>query len=114
MISSSVHRTNGKVFDRNEDGDYEVKTTERIANIYLRKQEFYTENKIFPYATIDDLRPDLIKKARQMAINRENKKHIWADMTDEEMLRSANLYAKDFSTGKCYFVIRELIYCLFY
>jgi len=21
-----------------------------------------------------------------MAINRENKKHIWADMTDEEML----------------------------
>ena len=23
--SSSVHRTNGKVFDRNEDGDYEVK-----------------------------------------------------------------------------------------
>ena len=44
--SSSVHRTNGKVFDRNEDGDYEVKQAERIANIYIRKQEFYTENKI--------------------------------------------------------------------
>ena len=98
--SSSVHRTNGKVFDRNEDGDYEVKTTERIANIYIRKQDFYTENKIFPYATISDLRPDLIKRARQMAINRSSKHHIWADLTDEEMLRSANLYAKDFVTGK--------------
>ena len=46
--SSSVHRTAGKVFDRNEDGDYEVKQQKRIANIYIRKQEFYTENKIYP------------------------------------------------------------------
>lgn len=59
--SSSVHRTNGKVFDRNEDGDYEVKLAERIANIYIRKQEFYTENKIFPYAQMSDLRQDLIQ-----------------------------------------------------
>ena len=97
---SSVYRTNGKVFDRNEDGDYEVKSQERIANIYIRKQDFYTENKIFPYATIDDLRPDLMKRAIQMAINRSNTRHAWADLTYEQMLRSANLYAKDFVTGK--------------
>lgn len=71
--SSSVHRTNGKVFDRNEDGDYEVKQAERIANIYIRKQEFYTENKIFPYAQMSDLRQDLIQRARKMAINRNGK-----------------------------------------
>ena len=98
--SSSVHRTNGKVFDRNEDGDYEVKLAERIANIYIRKQEFYTENKIFPYAKMSDLRQDLIQRARTMAINRNGQNHIWAKMNDEEMLRSANLYAKDFVTGK--------------
>ena len=98
--SSSVHRTNGKVFDRNEDGDYEVKQPERIANMYIRKQEFYTENKIFPYAEMTDLRKDLIQRARQMAINRNGQNHIWSNMTDEEMLRSANLYAKDFITGK--------------
>lgn len=98
--SSSVHRTAGKVFDRNEDGDYEVKQAERIANIYIRKQEFYTENKIFPYAEMEDLRPDLIQRVRQMAINRNGQNHIWANMSDEEMLRSSNLFAKDFVTGK--------------
>ena len=98
--SSSVHRTNGKVYDRNEDGDYEVKLAERIANIYIRKQDFYTENKIFPYAQMSDLRQDLIQRARTMALNRNGQNHIWSTMNDEEMLRSANLYAKDFSTGK--------------
>ena len=35
-----------------------------------------------------------------MAINRNGQNHIWANMNDEEMLRNANLYAKDFGTGK--------------
>lgn len=98
--SSSVHRTSGKVFDRNEDGDYEVRQAERIANIYIRKQEFYTENKIYPYAEMTDLRADLIQRARQMAINRNGQNHIWSKMSDEEMLRSVNLFSKDFATGK--------------
>lgn len=98
--SSNVHRTAGKVFDRNEDGDYEVSQAERIANIYLRKQEFYTENRIYPYAEMLDLRKDLIQRARQMAINRNGENHLWINMTDEQMLRSANLISKDYTTGK--------------
>ena len=98
--SSNVHRTAGKVFDRNVDGDYEVVQAERIANIYLRKQEFYTENRIYPYAEMSDLRKDLIQRARQMAINRNGENHSWINMTDEQMLRSANLIAKDYTTGK--------------
>ena len=98
--SSSVHRTNGKIYDRNEDGDYEVKQPERISNIYIRKQEFYTENKIFPYAKMSDLRTDLIQRVRQMAINRNGQNHIWANMSDEQMLRSSNLFTKDFVTGR--------------
>lgn len=81
--SSMVHRTNGTVFDRNEDGDYKVKISERIANIYARKQSFYTENKVFPYAEMSDLREDLIKRARQMAINNSSKNHVWTDMMIE-------------------------------
>lgn len=98
--SSMVHRTNGVVYDRNEDGDYRVTIPERIANIYARKQNFYTENKVFPYAEMSDLREDLIKRARQMAINNSSKNHLWADMSDEEMLRSLNLIEKDLITGK--------------
>lgn len=98
--SSMVHRTNGIVFDRNEDGDYKVTLSQRIANIYVRKQTFHTENKVFPYAEMSDLREDLIKRARQMAINNSTKNHAWADMSDEEMLRSFNLIGKDLETGK--------------
>ena len=98
--SSMVHRTNGTVFDRNEDGDYKVKISERIANIYARKQSFYTENKVFPYAEMSDLREDLIKRARQMAINNSSKNHVWTDMSDEQMMRSLNFIEKDLVTGK--------------
>lgn len=86
--SDLVHNTKGEVFDRNVDGDYKVISPERIANIYARKQKVNTEDELFPYAKITDLRPDLIKRARQMAINNSQKTHIWANMTDEEMLRS--------------------------
>ena len=98
--SSMVHKTNNIVYDRNIDGDYKVTIQERIANIYIRKQDFYTENKVFPYAEMSDLRPDLIKRARQMAINNSRKPHIWADMSDKEMLRSMDFYVKDLNTGK--------------
>lgn len=97
--SSMVHRTNGFVYDRNEDGDYKITVPERIANIYVRKQNFYTENKVFPYAEMSDLRSDLIKKARQMAINNSSSKnHLWIGMSDEELLRSLNLIEKDLNT----------------
>lgn len=98
--SSMVHRTAGNVFDRNQDGDYKVILPERIANIYARKQSFYTENKVFPYAEISDLREDLITRARKMAINNSNNDHAWRDMSNEELLKSLNLIEKDLLTGK--------------
>lgn len=65
----------------------------------MNKQTFYTETKIYPYCILDDLRIDLIEKARKMAvIQREN--HPWKNMTNLEILRSTKLYAKDFQTNK--------------
>jgi ATP-dependent DNA helicase RecG len=55
--SSQVHTTRGKIFDRNQDGDYNITSnTNLVANLFIRKQSSFTENKIYPYATINELR----------------------------------------------------------
>ena len=98
--SSEVHRSNNKIFDRNEDGDYDItNNTALISQMYSRKSSSYAENEIFEYATLEDLRKDLIAKVRQMAVNK-NANHPWQYMTDLELLRSASLYEKDFHTNK--------------
>ena len=98
--SSQVHSTKGKYFDRNEDGDFNItNNTNLIANLFLRKQNTFTENKIYPYATLKELRRELIQRARQMAVNRQPG-HVWEDMDDLSLLRSVQLYQTDYSTGK--------------
>ena len=98
--SSDVHRSANKIFDRNQDGDYDItNNTSLVANLYIRKSNTYLENKIYPYATMDDLRSDLIDKVRKMATNRVVN-HPWATMSDIELLKSASLYEKDYQTGQ--------------
>jgi ATP-dependent DNA helicase RecG len=47
--SSQVHRCKGKIFDRNEDGDFDItNNTNLVSNLYMRKQTTHTENRIFP------------------------------------------------------------------
>ncbi len=47
--SSLVHRCNGRIFDRNEDGDLDITDhTQLVAGLYHRKQTTYSENKIYP------------------------------------------------------------------
>lgn len=49
--SSQVHNTNRRIFDRNEDGDFDITdNTDLVAAMYIRKQREYTENTVFPYA----------------------------------------------------------------
>lgn len=98
--SSDVHKTSNKILDRNEDGDFNITTnTNLISNLYIRKSSTYIENKIYPFATMDDLRVDLIDKARIMATNR-TANHPWSKMKDLEMLRSTSLYEKNLQTGE--------------
>lgn len=95
-----INRTVNKIFDRNEDGDFDItNNTTQISNLYIRKSSTYIENKVYPFATIDDLRIDLIDRARIMATNRVAN-HPWSKMTDLEMLRSASLYEKNLQTGE--------------
>lgn len=98
--SSQVHNTNRRIFDRNEDGDFDITdNTDLVATMYIRKQREYTENTVFPYATASDLKQDLIDRARIMATNR-NPHHPWERMTNEEILRNAGLYKKNLQTGE--------------
>ena len=98
--SSQVHNTNRRIFDRNEDGDFDITdNTDLVAAMYIRKQREYTENAVFPYATASDLKQELIDRARTMATNR-SPHHPWERMTNDEILRSAGLYKKNLQTGE--------------
>ncbi|MFZ5573014.1 MAG: helix-turn-helix domain-containing protein [Thermodesulfobacteriota bacterium] len=71
--SSQVHRCNGRIFDRNEDGDLDITDhTVQVAGLYQRKQSTFSENKVYPWIQIDALRAELIEKCRRyVRINAE-------------------------------------------
>ena len=98
--SSQVHRCNGRIYDRNEDGDFDITDhTRQVADLYQRKQATYSENKIYPFAKLDDLRSDLIDKCRRLAgVWRDD--HPWLGMDDMGLLKSAQLHQADPETGK--------------
>ena len=91
----------GKIFDRSgSDGDYEItRNSEMVAHIHQRKTSEFTERKIFPYVSEDQmLIKELMPRVRIMAQTR-NPEHPWLDMTDEEIIQSADLYGVDPLTG---------------
>ncbi len=98
--SAEVHSYKKIIFDRVNDADVKVTATTQIAAMYIRKQNIFTEKKIYPYATINDLRTDLLPRIRQMAVNHAGGSHPWENMSDEELLRSAGLYGTDVATGE--------------
>ncbi len=90
-----------KIFDRNGDADINITGRHsQIADMYRRKDTNYSEDKIFPFATLSDMRLDLLEKARLRAKLENSGTHPWVDMTDMELLKSAGLYKTDISTGQ--------------
>ena len=107
--STQVHKCNGRIFDRNEDGDIDITKNNRlVSEMYIRKQSSYTENIIYPYVRIDDLRRDLIDKARKIAVN-QRRDHPWGQIDDFELLKSAELYLKDYQSGKEGFTVAAVL-----
>jgi len=98
--SSQVHRCKGKIFDRNEDGDFDItNNTNLVSGLYMRKQATYTENRIFPYADMDELEDELFTRVRKTVGNLKPG-HPWVSMDNIELLKSAGMYLKDQSTGE--------------
>ena len=83
-----------------DDADVKVTATSQIAAMYIRKQNIFTEKKIYPFVTMADLRLDLLPRIRQMALTHAGGKHPWDHMEDQELLQSAGLYGMDISTGE--------------
>ncbi|MDR1421376.1 MAG: putative DNA binding domain-containing protein [Coriobacteriales bacterium] len=98
--TSQIQMTAGRIYDRNEDGDYDVTgSTELIAQMSIRKSNEYTERKVFPFAREEHLKlAELMPIVRQRALNRDHE-HPWGDMADMEIMRSAGLYEEDTTTG---------------
>jgi ATP-dependent DNA helicase RecG len=98
-VSSQVHTYSGIIYDREHDSDIKITDVDRISEIYFRKRNDFTENKIYPSLTIDDLDPDLFDKARSL-IRATNSIHPWLEEDNMTILRRALLYRKDFKTGE--------------
>ncbi|OFV69061.1 helix-turn-helix domain-containing protein [Acetobacterium wieringae] len=98
--SSQVHRCNGKIYDRNEDGDIDITAnTNLVSWMYIRKQGSYTENRIFPFAELSELENEVFNKVRKLAVS-QRPDHPWKTMDNLELLKSAGLYLKDLQSGK--------------
>lgn len=98
--SSQVHRCNGRIYDRNEDGDIDITDhTVQVAMLYQRKQANYSENRVYPWIQPDDLRTDLIERCRRyVRINKPQ--HPWGSMDNNELIKSAQLYQRHPESGE--------------
>ena len=74
-MSSNHFRFKKIIYDRVDDADVKVTSTSAIAQMYIRKQNIFTEKKIFPYAKMEDLRLVLLPKNRVMAQNHAGGQH---------------------------------------
>lgn len=69
LPSAEVHSYKKIIYDRIDDADVKVTATSQIAQMYIRKQEIFTERKLYPYVKKEDLRIDMLPKLRIMAEN---------------------------------------------
>jgi len=107
--SSQVHNTAGKIFDRNEDGDFNITNQpEQVTQLYLRKQSSYTENKVYPYVTKDDFKESLFERVRKLARS-QRPDHPWLELDNEELLKSAGLHKKDMQTGEAGYTLAAVL-----
>ena len=97
---TQLRRFNGRIFDRTYEGDIDItNNAELVYKMYARKQSTYFVNKVYPNLGLEFLDFDVIKKAKKMAMGRVDN-HAWADMDDEEILRSSGLILTDPDTGR--------------
>ena len=97
--SADVHRFKGVVYDRFHEADVRIRETEAIAQLYIRKQEIYTERRVYPGIRKADLRLDLVPVAKEMAAT-FRPDHPWRRLGTDAFFKSARLFGRDAATGK--------------
>jgi ATP-dependent DNA helicase RecG len=98
-ISSFVHKHGTVVYDRENDSDFRITDEARIAEMYARKRNVFTENQILPHLRIEDLDQRLFDKIRSR-LSLINTNHPWLEATNERILRDARFLRRDFNTGE--------------
>ena len=98
--SGEVHSFKKRIYDRVDEADVKVTATAKIAQMYIRKQEIYTERTVYPFVKLKDLRLDLLPMVRILAKNNAGGSHLWEKLSNMDLLKSAGLYAEDHATGK--------------
>ncbi len=97
--SSQVHQSAGKIYDRSNDGDFWVKDAQQIAELYNRKRNHYTEGIIYTAFRFEDFNLSLFPKVRNL-IRSYNADHPWLELNNEQMLKMAGLWDRDYKTGE--------------
>ena len=98
--SSQVEFCSGRIYDRNFEADIDITNSgDLAAQLISQKSGQFTERRLFPYVSMDDMRLDLVPIVKQLALSRYDK-HPWSKMTDMELFRSAGLYEEDKMSGK--------------
>jgi ATP-dependent DNA helicase RecG len=97
--SSQLHKSANVVFDRSNDGDFKVNEVHQIAEIYNRKRTHYTEGIIYPEIQFSDFNPTLFPKLRNL-IKSNEANHPWLALSDEQLLKKAGLWKRDYQTAK--------------
>ncbi len=92
--SGEVHRFKGVCYDRVDEADVKVTSSDQIAQMYIRKRNIYTEQSLYDDIKLKDLRLDLLPRIRKMACA-FRPDHPWRDLSPMELLRSAKLNVYD-------------------
>lgn len=98
-MGPSVYRYKGVAYDRVADVDIRLKSDEQIAALYLRKQNLYTEQRVYSHVSKNDLDLSLIDKARVM-IKANKPNHPWLLLDDDAFMRAARFRTKDYQSGE--------------
>lgn len=106
--SSQIHRLKNKVFDRSSDGDFEVTSHVKITELYNKKNNFYSENIIYPYLNESHFEDGIVEKIRKLIrLNRPN--HPWLEKEGLEFYKATGLYRTDLMTNTEGFTLASLL-----
>lgn len=107
--SQYVHRYKQKYYDRNNEADVNVTDNPSLlASLYSRKDTLSYENRTLPMLELGDLDDATFDYCRKLVIAR-NGTHAWIKLSNEELLKSCGLMAKDPVTGKVSIKVAALL-----
>jgi len=69
-----------------------------IKQLYVRKSNEYSENKIYPYAKESDFAEGVVERVRNL-IRINNSNHSWNELSNDDFFKISGLYRTDLSSG---------------